>query len=177
VVNASQKVSHISLECGANMTKEWSVKAGRSVHGGKVSTLLNNYAACSYPWWSFDSAGNFFGAHDAINDAAATLLGNLGLCIRIANEYLEADPHGNAVGWESLPQPFPFDWHLVFFDCEGATQKNVTRSYGFAHLRSSDVQHIPFNEWWKAIKGKPPHDAHTIGILTSSSRRGYQPLS
>jgi hypothetical protein len=122
-----------------NIDGDWTTKADRSVQGGKVSTLLDTYAADSYPWWSLDHKGIFLGAHDAINDAAATMLGNLGCCISIANQSFSPDPHGNAVSWDSRPHPFPFDRHLIFIDCEGTAVKGITRSYGFVHLRSRDV--------------------------------------
>ncbi|EDU42747.1 hypothetical protein PTRG_09696 [Pyrenophora tritici-repentis Pt-1C-BFP] len=137
-----------------NPDEQWSVKAERGQQGGSVSNILRHYAKDSAPHWQFASTGKqeFFGAHDAVNDAVATLLGSIGCVIDYASRSGVTDKNNSPTSWDSTPHTFAFPWHIIFLDCKGANLPDVTRSFGFAHLSSADVRNVPYKSWYLHIK-------------------------
>ncbi|KAI2488209.1 hypothetical protein Ptr902_02342 [Pyrenophora tritici-repentis] len=137
-----------------NPDEQWSVKAERGQQGGSVSNILRHYAKDSAPHWQFASTGKqeFIGAHDAVNDAVATLLGSIGCVIDYASRSGVTDKNNSPTSWDSTPHTFAFPWHIIFLDCKGANLPDVTRSFGFAHLSSADVRNVPYKSWYLHIK-------------------------
>jgi hypothetical protein len=89
------------------------------------------------PKWKFENS------HDACNDAVATLISLLGAIVAHIKKQ-----------WTSRSLRYPIRWPILALDCEG-NGKGRTRQYGFAELRSEDVQNdTSFQAWMKRVQGQ-----------------------
>lgn len=100
----------------------------------------------------------FRGAHDGCNDAVFTLLGLIYIILAVATE-----DYGYEISSEHEPYAFPVNFRLISVDCEGPwvpkfqTRNPRTRQFGFAELRSVDIQHVPINRWVEKMRGVSFH--------------------
>jgi len=89
----------------------------------------------------------FDGAHDPVNDAALTLLNAIGCAIEHAACEGKVDRDGKPMSWDSTPPVTPTSpWHIAAVDAEGANVpgETVLSKWGTVHLRSVDVEQLPY---------------------------------
>ena len=59
-------------------------------------------------------------------------------------------------------------WHIAAVDAEGAAVPGdvVLSEWSTVHLRSVDVENLPYNQWHKHIRCKSSSDAQGFNLLS-----------
>ena len=142
---------------------EWTIGAEDKLRGASISNIAKEFVKTSgFPHLAFhvDNSGRkpkdvFDGAHDPVNDAAMTLLNAIGCAIEHAAYEGILDRDGKPMSWNSTPPVTPTSpWHIAAVDAEGANVpgETVLSKWGTVHLRSVDVEQLPYKLWYTKFK-------------------------